>query len=270
MHTPSHSIIVIGEDDERGSDGRIEESKNVKNETTNYKNVDESGDGRGAKLEHKNDGNNQLEVIDDPSQTLQIRKVSLLDLSSDEPSSSKTSTISSLTIPLKWKAAAVASVEKEGRKQVAFVSLKDRLATRLCPSNPLLASLSTPPTQPPTLNSKAKERWALVRSSVVKNPSKPRSIIDVIRLAKSYEAIKAGIRRKESHSQYQQQNLSDKKEKRKIGALMLGCLIEADLPGEFLKTLCKSQQLQRMIKSFTCGSSQSKQLLTDLCLEDFD
>lgn len=239
MASSSHSIIVIEDDLDEKNKNKVKLNFN------------------------ENEESKQLHVeVEDAEDESSTRKVSFLDLSVDEPSPS-----SSKSIPLRWKSAASASVKKKDPKLGNFVTLKDHLATKLSPSNPLMSSFSKP--KPPgTPKTKAQERWLKIRASVVKNPSKPQSIIDVIRLAKSFELLKMGIRRKESHYNHQQKNLVDKKEKRKIGALMLGCLIEADLPDDFLNTLCKSQQLQRMIQSFASGSSQSKQLLTDLCLND--
>ena len=156
------------------------------------------------------------------------------------------------------------------------LNIQERLSARLNPNNPLLSTKMkttgftnrTNSLESRKDNTRGKELWALVRDKFLKDPSKkPMSIIEVIRLARSFEKAKLGIRRKESHVRHQRDNLTDKKDKRKIGALLIASVIEAEMPHEFLETLCKSGQLQRMIRSFACGSLHSKQLLTELCLE---
>ena len=114
----SHSIIVIENDLD-------ENNENVKSD------IDDK----------EENGNEQLDV----SSTVESlpKKVSLVDLSSSSSSSA-----TSASIPLRWKSAAHASVNnKDSIKQGTFpvVTLKDHLATKLGPSNPLMASFSATP-----------------------------------------------------------------------------------------------------------------------------
>ena len=94
------------------------------------------------------------------------------------------------------------------------------------------------------------------------------SLLEIVKLAQNYEKAKSGITRKQSHINRQKANMHQKKENRKIGALLLACIIEADLPEGFFEVLRKSNQLEKIMRSFSGASAESKALLNEL-FEDF-
>lgn len=108
--------------------------------------------------------------------------------------------------------------------------------------------------------------WNIVKRQL-KLEQNQKSFFNVLDLVqeKQFQKAKEDIAKKEVFIEQQRQNMFSKKDKRKLGIVMLGCMMEADLPSEFYDFLGKSQQIRKIINSFVELSAESKYLLERLC-----
>ncbi|XP_057311902.1 uncharacterized protein LOC130649604 [Hydractinia symbiolongicarpus] len=86
----------------------------------------------------------------------------------------------------------------------------------------------------------------------------------LIKPRKSFEDIKRDVANKEEFTKKQVANIMTKRDKRSIAVILIGVLIESEMPLYFYESLEKSQHLRRILNSFIKNSKSAETLLNDL------
>jgi hypothetical protein len=151
-----------------------------------------------------------------------------------------------------------------------FASLRNKIVSHASTKNSVLDFARPMDAKRAIKNKTAKARWTLLRRHLLPNQKNRMGMAEAVRLAQTYEKAKKGIAAKEANTKKQSDNLVDKTNKRKLGVVLLACMVEADLPNDFYEIVSRSRQLDKILKSFAGVSADSKELLTSLCRESVD
>lgn len=111
------------------------------------------------------------------------------------------------------------------------------------------------------INREGSSKWKVMQKDVVK--SKP-MFLDVLHQAVDFQKAKTDIAKKDFSTTKQKENMFTKKDKRKLGIVLLACMVEAEFPPDVYTFLGQSTQIKQIVKSFLDLSEHSEVLLTAL------